>query len=108
MLRTKSSSTNFRIVNNTTSRTFYIKKDQYLTKKQQRSMLAKPDGIWQFTQRIAKEYKEKGEDIEIYVRSKVSVNGGPYKELIDPEQDFTKAEWDYFFHNDWILLQDNF
>ena len=107
MLRTKTSSTAIKIVNKSTGKSFYVNKDEYLTSKQQRSMLSKPDGIWQFTQRLAKEYKEKGEDVEIYVRSRVSVNGGPYKELVDPEQDFVKAEWDYFFHNDWILIHDD-
>jgi hypothetical protein len=104
MLRTKSSSTSIKIVNNTTGKTFYIDKNDYLTKKQQRSMMSKPDGIWQFTQRLAEEYRQKGEDIEIYVNAKVSVNGGPYRTLVDPEQDFAKAKWDYFFHNDWVLL----
>jgi hypothetical protein len=106
MLRTKSSSTAVKIVNNTTGKTYYVNKDDYLTSKQQRSMLSKPDGIWQFTQRLAKEYQDKGEDVEIYVRSRVSVNNGPFRELVDPKQDFAKAEWDYFFHNEWILLND--
>ncbi len=106
MLRTKASSTLIKIVNKTTGKSFYVKKDNYLTEKQQR-MLAKPDGIWQFSQRLKKEYEAKGEDIEIYVKSRVSVNGKPYKELIDPEQDMAKAKWDYFFHNDWVLLYEN-
>jgi len=106
MLRTKSSSTSIKIVNKNTGKSHYINKDNYLTKKQQRSMLAKPDGIWQFTQRLAEEYEQKGENIDIYVRSRISVNGGPYKELIDPKKDFTQAKWDYFCHNDWVLLYD--
>ncbi len=106
MLRTKSSSTSIKIVNKTTGKTFYIDKNDYLTKKQQRSMMSKPDGIWQFTQRLSEEYQQKGEDIEIYVNAKVSVNGGPYRTLVDPEQDFAKAKWDYFFHNDWVLLDE--
>ncbi|RRO25143.1 HTTM domain-containing protein [Flavobacteriaceae bacterium 14752] len=106
MLRTKNSSTLMKIVNKTTGKSFYVKKDDYLTEKQQR-MLAKPDGIWQFSQRLKDEYEAKGEDIEIYVKSRVSVNGKPYKELIDPKQDMAKAKWDYFFHNDWVLLYKN-
>ena len=105
MLRTKSSTAAIKIVNKTQNKTYYVNKDDYLTPKQQRK-LAKPDGIWQFTQRLTEEYKAKGESIEIYVRSRVSVNGGPYKVLVDPKQDFTKATWDYFFHNDWVLLYD--
>ncbi|QTY26708.1 HTTM domain-containing protein [Flavobacterium sp. CS20] len=106
MLRSKNSSTLIKIVNKNSGKSFYVKKNDYLTEKQQR-MLAKPDGIWQFSQRLKKEYEAKGEDIEIYVSSKVSVNGKPYKTLIDPKQDMAKAEWDYFFHNDWVLLYDD-
>lgn len=106
MLRTKSSSTLIKIVNKTKNRTFYVQKDNYLTEKQQR-ILAKPDGIWQFCQRLKDEYQNKGEEIEIYVKSRVSVNGKPYKQLIDPKQDMAEAEWDYFFHNNWVLLYDD-
>jgi hypothetical protein len=107
MLRTKTSSTSIKIVNKTKDSTYYINKNDYLTQKQQRAMMSKPDGIWQFTQRLAKAHEDQGEDVEIYVRSRVSVNGGPYRELIDPKQDFAKAEWDYFFHNEWVLLYDD-
>ncbi|TKS56195.1 HTTM domain-containing protein [Mesohalobacter halotolerans] len=103
MLRTKSSSTLIKIVNPDNNKTFYVQKKDYLTKKQQR-MLAKPDGVWQFCQRLKEEYQSKGDDIEIYVRSRVSVNGKPYKPLIDPKQNMAQAKWDYFFHNDWVLL----
>lgn len=106
MLRTKTSSTRIKIVNKTQNNISYVKKDNYLTRKQH-SMLSKPDGIWQFTQRLKNEYKAKGEDIEIYVDSKVSVNSKPFKALIDPKQDMTKAKWDYFFHNDWVLFYDD-
>ena len=105
MLRTKTSSTTIKIVNTANGMTNYVKKSDYLTNKQQ-GMLSKPDGIWQFTQRLKNEYKAKGTDIEIYVNSKVSVNGKPYKTLIDPKQDMAKAKWDYFFHNEWVLIYD--
>jgi len=103
MLRTKNSSTTIKIVNKADGMTRYIRKSDYLTNKQQ-GMLSKPDGIWQFTQRLKNEYETNGVDIEIYVNSKVSVNGKPYKTLIDPEQDMAKAKWNYFFHNEWVLL----
>lgn len=105
MLRTKRSFTNIKIVNKTQGTTKYLDKSNYLTKKQERT-LAKPDALWQFVQRLKEEYYQKGEEIEIYVKCRVSVNGGPYKLLIDPNQDMTKAKWDYFFHNDWVMLYD--
>jgi len=107
MLRTKTSSTAIKVINKTTGKSSFVNKNEYLTSKQQRAMLSKPDGIWQFTQHLAKEYRDKDEEVEIYVRSRVSVNGGPYRDLIDTKQDFAIAEWDYFFHNDWVLLYED-
>ena len=59
--------------------------------------------IWQFTQRLKKEYAAKNIPIEIYARVKVSLNGRAPEYLIDPKLDLTSIEWDYFGHNDWIL-----
>lgn len=106
MLRLRSSMTSIKIYNKTTGKKIYVNKDNYLTKKQQK-MLSKPDGIWQFCQRLKAEYAERGEEIEIYVNAKVSINGGEFKPLIDKKFDMATAEWDYFFHNEWILLHDN-
>ena len=105
MLRTKQSRTSVRIVNKTTQDTFYVNTSDYLTRKQQK-MLAKPDGIWQFCQRLKEEYADKGEDIEIYVNALVGVNGGEMKPLVDKNYNMAEAEWDYFFHNDWVLLHE--
>ena len=106
MLRTKQSRTSIKIVNKTTLDTVYVNKNDYLTRKQQK-MLAKPDGIWQFCQRLKEEYESKGEEIEIYVNALVGVNGGELKPLIDKDYNMAEAEWDYFFHNDWVLLHED-
>jgi len=103
MLRSKSGNSTFTVVNHTTGKRIVIPKRNYLSKKQMRSISTKPDVIWQFCQRIKKEYQEKGEDISIYVNARVSVNRRPHESLIDTKVDMAKAEWNYFFHNDWIL-----
>ena len=69
-------------------------------------MSSKPDGMWQMAQRIKNEFAEKGVDVSIFIDSKLSVNNKPYKTFIDPTVDFAQAEWNYFGHNDWILLYD--
>lgn len=73
-----------------------------LTDKQAHNLATKPDFIWQYCQRIKKEYK--GKPIAIYIDCKNSINRKEYKTLIDPTFDMAKAEWDYFSHNEWILL----
>ena len=85
----------------------YVKKGDYLTRKQIRQASTKPDVIWQFSQRLKEIYAEKGEEIEIYVNARVSVNYKERKQLIDPKVNMAEAEWDYFFHNDWILLHED-
>jgi hypothetical protein len=56
--------------------------------------------------RIQKEYQAHGMDVAIYVNCEVSVNGKPFKKFIDPTVDFAQVSWNYFWHNDWILLYD--
>lgn len=104
MLRSKSGNTNFRVVDKATNTVIAIKLSDYLTKKQIRSVSAKPDVMWQFAQRLKHIYAEKGIDIEVYVRAFVSVNGKPSKQLIDPKVDLANVEWNHFKHHNWILL----
>ena len=73
-----------------------------LTNKQAQNLATKPDFIWQYCQRIKEEYK--GKPIAIYIDCKNSINKKEYKSLIDPNYDMAKAEWNYFAHNEWILL----
>ncbi|WP_299249384.1 HTTM domain-containing protein [uncultured Lacinutrix sp.] len=103
MLRSKSGQTSFKVVNINTKVETPIKLSAYLTKKQIRLVSSKPDGIWQFAQYLKKEYKSKGEDIQVFVNAKVSVNSRPFRQLIDPKVDLANVEWNYFTHNDWIL-----
>ena len=103
MLRSKSAYTNFKVVNIETNKTTPINLSQYLTKKQIRSVNYKPDFMWQFAQYLKKEYKEKGEDVQVFVSAQVSVNSKPHQHLIDEKVDLANVEWNYFTHNDWIL-----
>lgn len=94
--------------------TFYVKEEgekkkkvnlkDYLSKKQIRAMGGKPDMIWQFAQYLKKDYAEKGKNVEVYVRNKVSVNKGKRKRIIDPKVNLADVSWNYWGHNDWILI----
>ncbi|RLJ65578.1 vitamin K-dependent gamma-carboxylase-like protein [Lacinutrix venerupis] len=103
MLRSKSGQTNYRVVNIKTKKSSIVNMSEFLTKKQTRLASSKPDIIWQFSRHLKNVYKEKGEDIQVFVDAKVSVNGRPYKRLIDPKVDIANAKWNYFTHNNWIL-----
>lgn len=106
MLRQRDGHVSFRIVDHKSGTESYYDYSK-LTPKQQNFIATKPDGIWQMTQRIKKEYAAKGQKVSIFVNDMVSVNGGEYATFIDPKTDFALAKWNTFSHNDWILLYEN-
>jgi len=104
MLRSRGGTIQFKVVNRATNESTKVNFDEYLTKKQKRRIASYPDFIWQFAQRLKKEYGEKGEEVSVYAQnSRVSVNGKPRRAFIDPNVDLANTKWDYFWHNDWIL-----
>ncbi len=104
MLRSRSGSIQFKVVEKESGKSEIIDLDDYLSKKQKRRIAAYPDFIWQFAQHLKKEYAEKGVPISVYaVNSRVRVNGRPSRAFIDPKVDLANAKWDYFWHNEWIL-----
>ena len=103
MLRSRSGNIQFKVINKENGRETKINLSEHLTKKQNRRIGAYPDFIWQFAQRLKKGYAENGQDVAVYVNSKVSINGKPFRGFIDPEADLANASWDYFWHNEWIL-----
>ncbi|TXG36963.1 HTTM domain-containing protein [Seonamhaeicola maritimus] len=103
MLRAKSGSATYTVRDKETGSKMVIKLDDYLTKKQQRGAASKPDVIWQFAQRLKEKFKKNNQDVAVFVNSRVSVNGKPYKELINPEIDLASIDWETFRHSNWIL-----
>jgi hypothetical protein len=103
MLRSKSASASFRIVDKASKAVIPVKLENYLTKKQIRSVSSKPDVMWQFAQRLKSIYAQQGVEIEVYVRAYISVNGRSSKQLIDPQVDLASVKWNSFKHHDWIL-----
>ncbi|WP_303316876.1 HTTM domain-containing protein [Flavivirga abyssicola] len=103
MLRSKSGRTNYWVENKESGKSLIVNLRDYLTPKQIRSASTKPDVIWQFAQHLKQKFKEDNQEVAVYVECKVSVNGKPYKTLINQEVDLSSVEWNTFKHNDWIL-----
>ena len=103
MLRSRSGTIRYRVVNKETDKVNFIDLDDYLTKKQRRRVACYPDFAWQFAQHLKKEYAKKGEDIQVFVTNEVKVNNGEYYDFIDPKVDLASVPWKHFAHNDWIL-----
>lgn len=107
MLRMRSGYTHFKIIDKKTGEEEMFNFRSVFTPKQIHNMETRPDMIWQTAQYLKRHFKELGKDVEIYADTKVSINKGAYKTLINPETDLASAKWDYFFHNEWVLLADN-
>lgn len=105
MLRTKGGTINLEIINPKTKEKIRVKKEDYLTKDQRKEIATKPDFLYQFIQRLKKEYAQKGiEDIEIYCKiSQVSLNGKKSRPLFKSDLDLAKVKWNYFGRNEWVL-----
>ncbi|MGV6830428.1 MAG: HTTM domain-containing protein [bacterium] len=106
MLRSKSGTIVYKIINKADNKQLPFKFGDYLTKKQRRHLATHPDAIWQFAQFLKAEYVEQDIDVAIYVNCSVSVNQRPYKKYIDPQVDLTSVQWNPFRHSDWILPSD--
>lgn len=103
MLRTKGGIAKYKVIDKSNYSEIPIKLSDYLSEKQSVIASTKPDVIWQFAQYLKKDFKAKGIDVEVYVNCKISVNGKPLKQLIDPEIDLASVKWNAFKHSDWIL-----
>ncbi|MEP4948609.1 MAG: HTTM domain-containing protein, partial [Flavobacteriaceae bacterium] len=102
MLRSRAGTIRFRVVNKETDKVNFINLNDYLTKKQRRKVACYPDFAWQFAQYLKKDYAKKGEDIQVFVKNRVRVNGGKYHEFIDPKVDLASVTWKHFAHHEWI------
>ena len=69
--------------------------ERFLTPRQAREVQADPDLILQFARYLAKTYEARGAaaPVRVYVRAEVSLNGKPYRTLIDPAADLAAADW---------------
>ena len=103
MLRTKTGTVGFSVVDKNTNKRTVIRLKDYLSPKQQRTIKSKPDVIWQFAQILKKDFALKGQDVAVYVVCSVKVNGRKYQRLVDPEVDLGSVSWNYFGHTDWVL-----
>lgn len=103
MLRAKSGIATYRVENKNTDEIIYINLNEFLTKKQQQTASTKPDVIWQFAQHLKNKFEDNGQDVSVYLDCKISVNGRPYKTLINPETDLASVQWNAYKHSNWIL-----
>lgn len=103
MLRNRRGRVLFQVVNKENLKSKHIELSAFLTKKQRQRIGAYPDFIWQFAQHLKKVHAESGENIEVFADVRVSINGRPYQQFIEPKTDLTSVPWDHLRHHEWIL-----
>ena len=106
MLRHRSGYTTFKIIDKKTNEVLHHNYFAKMSEKQISFASTRPDGIWQTAQHIKADFAKQGKEVSIYATSFVSVNNSPQKLLIDPKTDLAAAKWDFFWHNEWVLLYD--
>ncbi|WP_461532485.1 HTTM domain-containing protein [Sinomicrobium sp.] len=103
MLRSRGGYIRFKVVDKKTGAEEIVFPKDRLSVKQRRIISTKPDVIWQFAQRLKKEYAQEGKDVAVYAVGKVRVNRRSLQTFIDPKVDLTSVKWDHFRHSSWIL-----
>ncbi|MFD2822326.1 HTTM domain-containing protein [Lacinutrix iliipiscaria] len=103
MLRSKHGLATYQLVNKQDQSVIIVKPEDYLSKKQKRLISTKPDVMWQFAQRLKQDYAQKGIDVAVYIKCKLSVNGRAYERFINSEVDIASLKWNAFKHSEWIL-----
>jgi len=103
MLRSKSGTCAFRVVDKETGVNSNVNLNDHLTLKQQRLLKTHPDAMWQFAQYLKTKYQKENKNIEVFVRSSIKVNNRSFKEYINPNVDLAGIKWNAFKHSEWIL-----
>ena len=103
MLMEKAGYANFKIVDSSTGKRFYVDNSQFLTPFQEKQMATQPDFILEYALYLEQYYQQQGiADPEIYVESYVSLNGRGSQPYVNPDIDLTQQ--DISPHNrNWIL-----
>ena len=103
MLRSRSGRATFIVEDKSSGERNLVRLGDYLSKRQRRAVQSKPDFMWQFAQKIKKEYAKDGKDVAVYVDAQVGINGRKPTQFTDNTVDLAATDWDHFNHHEWIL-----
>lgn len=102
-LRTKRGMGTYKIENIKTGQIEEVKARDFMPGWQAKKLEAKPILIWDFCQKLKKEYAKKGQEVRIYADVQAKLNGRPYQQLIDPEVDLAAQPRPLIPPQSWIL-----
>lgn len=103
MLRSKRGKSTITVKDKQTGKTWIDNTKDKVMGAQYKCIATRPDFVWQYAQKLKKEYKEKGINIAVYANCQCSVNGRPYRHMIDTTVDLANTQWQHYAHNSWVL-----
>jgi len=103
MLMEKAGYAQFKIVDGKTGQWFYVDNTDFLTPFQEKQMSFQPDFILEYAHYLKDHFESQGhKNIEIYVESKVTLNGRRSTTYVDPNVNLVSEE-ESFRHKKWII-----
>lgn len=103
MLIEKSGYAQFKIVDGSTGKRFYVNNADFLTPLQEKQMSFQPDFIVEYAHYLRDQFQEQGhQKVEVYVEAYVALNGRLSSTFIDPAVDLAQIQ-DSFTHKTWVI-----
>ncbi|MEM8764633.1 MAG: HTTM domain-containing protein [Bacteroidota bacterium] len=103
MLMEKAGYCQFKIVDGTSGKWFYVDNTDFLTPFQEKQMSFQPDFILEYAHYLKNHFESQGhKNIEIYVESYVTLNGRRSTGYVDPKVNLVE-EKESFRHKTWII-----
>ena len=103
-LRSKRGTVRFRLHNPDTGMSWHANIEKYLSDRQERKMASRPLMIHHFAKYLAERAREEGhERVEVYVRSRASLNGRKLQTLIDPSVDLAAEPIRWLRADPWLV-----
>ncbi|WP_194528517.1 HTTM domain-containing protein [Zobellia roscoffensis] len=103
MLMEKSGYAQFKVVSKDSGRWFYVDNSDFLTPFQEKQMSFQPDFILEYAHYLKEHFERDGhKNVQIFVDSRVALNGRLSTTYIDPEVDLGQVQ-ESFEHKKWII-----
>ena len=103
MMRTKSGKLHFKITDPVTHTTWIEDPANKFNLSQMMWLSISPDIIWQYAQRLKKEYAQKGmNNVQVYAVGSVRLNRSSPMPMIDSTVDLAAVKWMPFRHSAWL------
>ena len=103
MLRSKQGSGAYRLVDRVTGAEEIVRPADSLSRRQYRKLTTHPDMILQYAHYLRDARAAAGQDVAVYGRFRVRLNGRARHRYVDPAVDLGRVGWSYFAAKPWVL-----